>query len=95
MIPIGTRCVYVGPVAEWKGRETCVVDYVDPAHPLDDEGMPYECVLDIEGRYTPRITWKPWKWGREWEATALFCHLIPIGHDPDAEARNVEREVEA
>jgi len=95
MIPIGTKCISTDQDAPWCGSVVTVIAHWDPAEPTNCDGSHYDCVLDIEGRYTWRHTWRPWEWGKWWDATSLFSRLIPIGHDPDTETRTTDSEVTA
>lgn len=93
MIPIGTRCMVVGAeVGEehWIGK-TCVVERYGPIFDewargdfADRAIQKSDCLIEFED-------------GTDSDS---YCYsrpefLIPIGHDPDAETRNVAREVEA
>ncbi len=78
MIPVGTLCLIVGGGdPEMIGRECTVLSHNDTGE-LDDGGNPFDCVVDIDGKYTFRHTWRFWWWGTEWQGVYLFSELLPI-----------------
>jgi hypothetical protein len=91
MIPIGTRCIYVGPpepTTDWVWRKCEVVGH-GPA-PEDCEAAVVGDIFDTDHEIE----------FDDCTDADFFCYaaesdLIPIGHDPDAETRKTEREVEA
>lgn len=85
MIPIGTRCIYVGPAGIVNGPlagKWCEV--------ISHETNPYGS--DCQVVFEPGV---PKSTGPLGQYDCKFSWLIPIGHDPDTETRTTDREVTA
>lgn len=88
MIPIGARCILLRAFRRpERAGTTCVVTSHERGLTEDDE--PYECLIYHDDPALADDDFPTGEWGTD------FRYLLPIGHDPDAETRNVEREVEA
>ena len=88
MIPIGTRCILLRAWARpERAGTTCVVTSHKGGEAIN--GGLYECLIRHDDPALADKTNPAGEWCTE------FCHLIPIGHDPDTETRTTDREVTA